>query len=121
MLAPPSRAMPDVLAFAQRSKTRPHAAASDTGRVPAHGEPLSPTLRAEMEPRFGHDFGKVRLHADAQAAASARAVSAEAYTVGPHIVFGANRFQPGTRAGQRLIAHELAHVVQQARAPEAEL
>jgi hypothetical protein len=66
-----------------------------------------------MEPRFGHDFSKVRIHADAQAAESARAVSAKAYTVGQHIVFGQGRYAPQSSEGQRLIAHELTHVVQQ--------
>ena len=61
-----------------------------------------------MEARFGYDFGRVRIHADAQADASARAVGAHAYTVGDHIVFAAGRSPRGP-----LLAHELAHVVQQ--------
>lgn len=61
----------------------------------------------------GHDFGRVRIHTDAQAAASARAVGALAYTVGEHIVFGAGQYQQGSAAGRRLLAHELAHTVQQ--------
>jgi len=74
------------------------------------GQPLDPATRAFMEPRFGYDFSRVRLHADDQAARSAEAVNAQAYTVGSNIVFGANRGGP---ANQRLLAHELAHVVQQ--------
>jgi hypothetical protein len=66
-----------------------------------------------MEPRFGHDFGKVRIHTDARASQSAQAVNALAYTVGPQIVFGAGQYQPGAPSGQRLLAHELTHVVQQ--------
>jgi hypothetical protein len=66
-----------------------------------------------MEPRFGHDFSKVRIHADAQASESARAVSAKAYTVGQHVVFGEDKYAPQSSEGQRLIAHELTHVVQQ--------
>jgi hypothetical protein len=77
------------------------------------GRPLGAALRQDMEQRFGHDFSQVRIHQDAAAAHSARDVQAQAYTVGSHIVFGAGSYAPGTRAGQHLIAHELAHVVQQ--------
>jgi hypothetical protein len=66
-----------------------------------------------MEPRFGADFGHVRVHTDDRAAASARAVAARAYTVGSHLVFGDGTYSPGTTSGRRLLAHELAHVVQQ--------
>ncbi len=72
------------------------------------GQPLDAASRAFMEPRFGYDFSRVRVHADARAAQSAAAVDAQAYTVGSNIVFGANR-----AGNQRLLAHELAHVVQQ--------
>jgi hypothetical protein len=67
-----------------------------------------------MEARFGHDFGRVRVHTDTRAAESARAVNALAYTVGRDVVFGAGRYTPETGEGERLVAHELAHVVQQA-------
>ena len=76
--------------------------------------PLEPALQAEMEFRFAHDFSMVRVHSGGAAERSARDVSADAYTVGQHIVFGAGRFAPGTCEGRRLIAHELTHVVQQA-------
>lgn len=66
-----------------------------------------------MEPRFSHDFAKVRVHSDAQAAESAHAVKARAFTVGHDIVMGAGQFAPDTASGQRLLAHELTHVVQQ--------
>lgn len=79
-------------------------------------QPLAVATRAFMEPRFGHDFGGVRVHSDAAAAESARAVGAKAYTVGQDIVFGANQFQPNTDAGRRLLAHELTHVMQQGEA-----
>lgn len=82
----------------------------------SRGQPLDSATRAFMEPRFGHDFSKVRVHADTKAAESARAVNANAYTVGHEIVFGAGRFAPGTHEGRRLIAHELTHVVQQSNA-----
>lgn len=80
------------------------------------GEPLDRDVAGLLEPRFGHDFSHVRIHSDAQAAASAEAVGALAYTVGRSVVFGAGRYAPGTREGRSLIAHELAHVVQQAGA-----
>ncbi|MEA2165497.1 MAG: hypothetical protein QOK37_3624 [Thermoanaerobaculia bacterium] len=66
-----------------------------------------------MEPRFGHDFSQVRVHTGTDANQSAEEVNAHAYTVGHDIVFGAGRFAPGTQEGQRLLAHELTHVVQQ--------
>lgn len=67
-----------------------------------------------MEKRFGHDFAHVRVHADAAAARSAHAIQASAYTVGRHVVMGRDQFQPHTAPGMRLLAHELAHVAQQA-------
>jgi hypothetical protein len=80
------------------------------------GQPLDAKTRAFMEPRFGHDFARVRIHADERAAASARAVDAHAYTVGSNIVFGAGEFQPDSPQGRTILAHELAHVVQQSAA-----
>ena len=80
------------------------------------GRPLEPALRARMEGRFGHDFSRVRVHTDARAAASARALAAGAYTVGEHVAFAAGRYRPETPRGERLLAHELAHVRQQAGA-----
>ena len=72
------------------------------------------TKRRELlRPRFGQDFSHVRGHTDATAELSAREVNAHAYTVGHNMVFDAGRFAPGTLAGQRLIAHELTHVMQQ--------
>ena len=79
----------------------------------APGRPLEPPARAFMESRFGHDFSRVRVHTDAQAVESAHAVRALAYTVGRHVVFGAGQYAPATPTGRRLLAHELAHVVQQ--------
>ena len=66
-----------------------------------------------MEQHFGHDFSQVQVHSGSAAEQSARDVNAYAYTVGHHIVFGAGQFKPGAHQGQRLIAHELTHVVQQ--------
>jgi hypothetical protein len=82
------------------------------------GRPLDKQARAFMEPRFGHDFSHVRIHADQKAAASASAVNAHAYTTGHQIVFGAGRYTPETRAGKSLLAHELAHVLQQEGSPQ---
>ncbi len=82
----------------------------------APGQPLDHTTRAFMEPRFGHDFGDVRVHTDPHAAESACAVNALAYTVGNHIAFGTGQYQPHSGAGRRLLAHELAHTVQQENA-----
>jgi uncharacterized protein DUF4157 len=80
----------------------------------APGQPLDAQTRAFMEPRFGHDFSKVRVHTDQRARQSAASVGALAYTVGQHIVFGAGQFAMATSSGKTLLAHELTHVVQQA-------
>lgn len=80
----------------------------------APGCPLDTATRAFFEPRFGHDFSRVRVHTDSAAAASAQAIQARAYTVGEHIVIGAERHLSGMQARHQLLAHELTHVVQQA-------
>lgn len=80
------------------------------------GRPLDSTTRSLMEPGFGHDFSQVRVHSDPAAAQSARTINALAYTVGRNVVFGEHQYSPSTTAGKRLLAHELAHVVQQERA-----
>lgn len=77
------------------------------------GQALAQSTREFMEPRFGHDFSQVRVHLDGQAAESARAVNASAYTVGNKVVFGAGQYAPGTNEGKNLLVHELSHVVQQ--------
>ncbi|MEK7810856.1 MAG: DUF4157 domain-containing protein, partial [Pseudomonadota bacterium] len=79
------------------------------------GQPLDPTTRVFMESRFGHDFSQVRVHTDAPAAESARAVNALAYTVGRNIVFGEGLFAPNTNSGKQLLSHELVHTVQQGK------
>lgn len=83
------------------------------------GRPLDPATRTFMEQRFGHDFSRVRVHSDARAAESARAVNALAYTVGRDVVFGARQYAPEDSGGRRLLAHELTHVVQQGPALRA--
>ena len=81
------------------------------------GQPLSPTVREFMEPRFGHDFGNVRVHATSRAAEMAAMANARAFTVGRNVVFAPGEYVPdGSPAGRRLLAHELAHVIQQGRA-----
>ena len=77
------------------------------------GSPLDPATRTQMESRFDADFAGVRLHTGPAATKSAQALNANAYTVGEDIVLHRDAFRPGTVAGQRLLAHELAHVVQQ--------
>jgi hypothetical protein len=77
------------------------------------GQPLDAIARAYFEPRFGQDFGGVRVHTDAKAAASAHAVNALAYTVGRDVVFSSGQYVPASSHGRRLLAHELTHVVQQ--------
>ena len=77
------------------------------------GSPLPATLRHDMEQGFGHDFSQVQVHSNYAAQQSAKELDAQAYTVGRDIVFGEGRFNASTREGQRLIAHELTHVVQQ--------
>jgi len=77
------------------------------------GQPLDPKTLSFMEPRFGHDFSKVRVHSDEKAAESARRLNALAYTVGRDVVFGTRQYAPETGKGQRLLAHELMHVVHQ--------
>ncbi len=68
-----------------------------------------------MEPRFGQDFSRVRIHEEAKAVESARAVNALAYTMGHNMIFGEGQYVPGTADGERLLAHELTHVVHQGR------
>lgn len=80
------------------------------------GSPLSPTTRQTMEDRLGHDLSDVRVHAGDKAAASARSLGADAYTVGSNIVLGAGHSSTGS-GDERTLAHELTHVIQQRRGP----
>jgi len=113
----------------QRKVTQPSTLNHQHSEVPpivhdvlrSPGQQLDAETRAFMEPRFGHDFHNVRVHADAHAADSARAVNSLAYTAGRDVVFGVGRYAPATSEGRRLMAHELAHVVQQSRQPAAAL
>jgi hypothetical protein len=98
--------------------------ADDEERSPVHdvvgsggGSPLDASTRASMESAFGSSFGDVRVHTDDKASRSAEAVGANAYTVGNDMVFRSGQYNPGSQQGQKTIAHELSHVVQQSRGP----
>jgi hypothetical protein len=80
------------------------------------GQTLPDRLRLQFESGFGRDFSKVRIHTDAAAESAARSISARAFTIGGDVAFNRGEFDPHSRRGQRLLAHELAHVVQQQRA-----
>jgi hypothetical protein len=83
----------------------------DVLRTP--GQPLDAQSRAYFEPRFGMDFSTVRVHADSKASESAQTVNAQAYAVGRDIVFNSGKYAPQSPTGRQILAHELAHVVQQ--------
>jgi hypothetical protein len=107
-------------ALLQRHSTAPAADhAPDAWPTSVHdtlarsGQPLDADTRHFMEDSFDADFSGVRVHDDTAAADSARAVDAQAYTVGQHIVFGDSHYQPHSTSGRHLLAHELAHTVQQ--------
>ena len=82
------------------------------------GLPLAADLRSYFEPRFGHDFSRVRVHDNAAAGAAAQSINARAFTLGRDIAFAPGEYAPGTAQGRRLLAHELAHVVQQQARPQ---
>jgi Domain of unknown function (DUF4157) len=108
----------------KRVQRRPAAPARSPAAAPpivrsalrSAGQPLDGATRAFMEPRFGHSFAGVRVHADGESADSAASIGAKAYAVGQDVVFGAGAYRPTSAEGRRLIAHELAHVVQQSGA-----
>ena len=104
------------LTAASWGATAPPPIVHDVLRSP--GQPLDAATRSFMEPRFGRDFSGVRAHTDSEAAKSAGAVNALAYTVGRHVVFAEGQYAPVTEAGRRLIAHELVHTIQQHGMPQ---
>jgi len=109
-----SGAPPRIQRFSRQSNGQMDAASASVDRVLASsGRLLEPALQQDMERRFGHDFSRVRVHSDAAAAQSAKEVNANAYTVGHDMVFGVGQFMPRLHGGQRLLAHELTHVIQQ--------
>jgi len=81
------------------------------------GAPLNPAVSEQMSGSFAHPFSDVRVHDDALADSLARSVSARAFTTGADIFFARGEYQPSSRTGRELIAHELTHVVQQRGAP----
>jgi hypothetical protein len=113
----PPRSVPPVASRPQRA----HPGAETAGLAPAAvdevltspGRPLEPDSLAFFGRRFGYDFSQVRIHTGPEAEQSAQSIGALAYTAGPHVAFGASAYAPSTAPGRRLIAHELAHVVQQ--------
>lgn len=110
----PDVASPRALQRKEGSTTGPAVAPPSVQEVlGSPGQPLDAGTRAFFEPRFGHDFSKVRIHADEEAQQSAQAMNARAYTVGEDLVFGPGEYKPQMSAGRQLLAHELAHVVQQ--------
>lgn len=95
-------------------KTEPNPAPPIVHEVLASpGKAIDPETKGFMESRFGQDFSRVRIHTNQQAASSAQAVNAQAYTVGDHVVFASDQYQPKTKAGRSLLAHELTHTLQQ--------
>jgi hypothetical protein len=109
-----SGAVAHVRRFSAPSNGLMDAAPASVGQALSEpGRPLEPSVRGDMEKRFGHEFTRVRVHSGTSAEQSARDVSANAYTVGHDIVFGRGKYAPGTHEGRRLLAHELTHVVQQ--------
>jgi hypothetical protein len=78
-----------------------------------NGQPLDSSTRAFFEPRFGHDFSHVRVHADSTAADTAKSINASAFTLGNHVAMGSGEYHPHSQSGQRLLGHELTHVIQQ--------
>lgn len=107
----------------QRTQHAPDAAKSLPGTVSNHavaqalgsGAPLTPEVRSEMEARFGVDLADVRIHDQPSDQQLAQSLSAKAFAVGDHIAFNRGHYAPGTRDGKHLLAHELAHVIQQRR------
>jgi hypothetical protein len=95
----------------QDREAEPPASVHEVLRSP--GQPLGTAERQFFEPRFGHDFGHVRVHTNALARESARAVHSRAYTVGRSIAFAEGQYSPATAEGKRLLSHELTHIVQQ--------
>ena len=91
----------------------PAALEADIARMSGGGDPLPRPIRTMFDARFGFDFGGVRVHDGHEAAGAAAGLGARAFTVGDHIFFGPGQYQPTSAAGQRLIAHELTHTIQQ--------
>lgn len=116
---PGERAADRLAADALAARPPRAAAPLSTARPRGGGRPLAPTVRRDMSGAFGVDFAAVRVHDDARADGLSRSIDALAFTTGPDIYFRRGAFDPGGAAGRGLLAHELAHVVHQARTPAA--
>lgn len=112
---PPPAAPKSAKGTVQRSEAAPAAAVRPASASPyfSGGAPLPSPVRTFMEPRFGANFSNVRIHTGPAATQQSAALNANAFTVGEHIVFGKDKFQPQTEGGRELIAHELTHTIQQ--------
>jgi hypothetical protein len=100
----------------QRAATAPTSGRADASTVLSRigpGRPLDGSMRARMEPAFANSFAGVRIHDDAGAAAMSKQLDARAFTIGQHIAFARGAYRPGTAGGDELLAHELAHTIQQ--------
>ncbi len=111
--SPAKNPIPAIAASKQGAAGMPQAAPSI---LQSSGKPLDAATRSMIEPRLGRNLSAVRVHTDRQAAQSAQAMRAEAYTAGNHIAFNHGKYAPDTAGGKQLLAHELTHVVQQGSA-----
>ena len=101
-----------------KKRSTSDAVAAEIKNQTGKGSPLPPKVMAEMGKSFGVDFSNVRIHADAAAAKLCRALNALAFTHGQDIFFAEGKFNPESKEGKTLLAHELTHVVQQANSTE---
>jgi len=92
--------------------------ANEINRLKGSGSPLDAPTRSFMESKFGFDFGNIRIHTGPRAERSAQSVNARAYTIGSNIIFNKGEYAPNTASGQLLLAHELAHTIQQQAVPK---
>ena len=100
----------------QRATASDRPSPTAASMAPLGGAPLSRSVRSYMEPRFGADFSAVRIHTGEAAAQQSANLNAHAFTVGEHVFFGRNQYQPESASGRELIAHELTHTIQQGAA-----
>jgi hypothetical protein len=101
---------------AGENKSLSHAPAIVSGVIGSGGNKMDGGTKSFMESRFGYDFGNVKIHTDTVAAKSAQSINALAYTSGNSIVFNEGQYNPSTPNGQKLLAHELTHTIQQGAA-----
>jgi hypothetical protein len=106
---------PAASSSAPKTSLPSHASPAVKAGTESGGQRLDKHTSAEMSAKFGHDFSQVRIHTDHRAGDAAEAMGANAYALGGDIVFGAGQYNPGSRETDRLLAHELTHVVQQAQ------